>query len=218
MRRKNKIVVILSSIAVAIGIVAGAGALSARANAETWSVADFAAGYVYGETVDIPDRTVSIGENSTIALSTITYPSGKVTREKRVRLGEAGKWTVRYYAELDGKHYAKNETFFVEGRGYNVKSKNSSVEWSDYTDLGITSTGLLVRLANKDSLTFTGLIDVGDLSASAPFVSGFITPDQRGVHDFNKLTFTLTDATDDSVYVKFDINRSQFGKIGRAHV
>ena len=61
MRRKNKIVVILSSIAVAIGIVAGAGALSARANAETWSVADFAAGYVYGETVDIPDRTVSIG-------------------------------------------------------------------------------------------------------------------------------------------------------------
>ena len=95
MRRKNKIVVILSSIAVAIGIVAGAGALSARANAETWSVADFAAGYVYGETVDIPDRTVSIGENSTIALSTITYPSGKVTREKRVRLGEAGKWTVR---------------------------------------------------------------------------------------------------------------------------
>ena len=214
MKRKNKIVAILSAIAVAIGVVAGAGALSARANAETWSVADFAAGYVYGETVDIPDRTVSIGENSTIALSTITYPSGKVTREKRVRLGEAGNWTVRYYAELDGKHYAKDETFFVEGRGYNVKSKNSSVEWSDYTDLGITSTGLLVRLANKDSLTFTGLIDVGDLSASAPFVSGFITPDQRGVHDFNKLTFTLTDATDDSVYVKFDINRSQFGTSG----
>ena len=156
MKRKNKIVAILSAIAVAIGVVAGAGALSARANAETWSVADLDAGNVYGETVDIPDRTVSIGENSTIALSTITYPSGKVTREKRVRLGEAGNWTVRYYAELDGKHYAKNETFFVEGRGYNVKSKNSSVEWSDYTDLGITSTGLLVRLANKDSLTFTG--------------------------------------------------------------
>ena len=180
MRRKNKIVVILSAIAVAIGIVAGAGALSARANAETWSVADFAAGYVYGETVDIPDRTVSIGENSTSALSTITYPSGKVTREKRVRLGEAGNWTVRYYAELDGKHYAKNETFFVEGRGYNVKSKNSSVEWSDYTDLGITSTGLLVRLANKDSLTFTGLIDVGDLSAS-------VIKRKHGIKDFGNI-------------------------------
>lgn len=216
MKHKKLLIALVLSIALLSGGIARIFGFShANAGAEEWSAVKIESSYIYGETLTVPSRALTVGETSVNALFTVTYPSGKVTREASVRLGEVGDYTVRYYAKIGNRQYAMDEKFKVNGFGYETTNGNSSVAYSTYTELGANSTGLVVRLANKDKLTFTKLIDVTSLTSTDALVRFFITPDQRGVADFNKLTFTFADSADSSVYLRIDVNRSQFGGSGK---
>ena len=215
MKHKKSIIAIALCAALFAGLAGFLAIPRAAAGAETWSAVRFDGSYSYGETLTVPSRTVTAGNETVEASFTVTCPDGRVTREQNVRLGAVGNYVVRYYAKAGGKQYATEEKFVVNGFGYEVKNTASSAVYGTYTDLGANSTGLIVRLANKDKITFTKLIDVTKLTAADDLVKFFITPDQRGVADFNKLIFTLTDSADSSVYLKIEINRSQFSGSGR---
>ena len=210
MKRKRTLIAIFAAAIIA-GICAGAVAYAA--GSATWSDVTLENVYAYGETLDIPERTLTVGGATIIAQSSVRYPSGKTTNETTVTLNVAGDWAIRYFAEVGGKQYAKEETFSVEGSAYSLKNKLSSATYGEYTEFDADSTGLLVRLAPKDELTFTKLIDVDSLTKNDTIISGFITPDQRGVFDFQKLTVTLTDSLDDSVYLRVDINGRLFSGV-----
>ena len=190
------------------------GAMSVYAQTEKWSEIEIDAYYAYGDDFTVPERTVTAGDKSAVALFAVTCPNGKVTSEKTVKLGMVGDYVVRYYAGIGSRQYAKEERFSVKGVGYETKSAVSSATYGKYSEYGADSDGLLVRLANKDELTFTKLIDVESLSQTNQIASFFITPDRQGTADFNKLTFRLTDSLDDSVYLDIEINRSQFSGSG----
>lgn len=179
-----------------------------------WSDVEISEVYAYGDTFAVPDRTLTIDGNGVKSLYTVTFPSGKTVRTKSVKLNETGNYTLRYYASVANKQYAAEEKFGVQGFGYRVDSDESSVKFDRYTDFGADSEGLLVRLANGDKLTFTKPINVSALNRKDALVRFFITPEHQGAADFNKLTFTLTDVTDESKYLKIDVNRSQFSGNG----
>lgn len=191
-----------------------AGVISVYAEAEKWSNVDIADSYVYGETFVVPERTVTVGSSTATALTVVKTPDGKVTQAKTVRLGAMGDYVVRYYAKIGSKQYAKEESFSVNGVGYETKNSLSAVSYGKYSEYGADSDGLIVKLANKDELTFTKLIEVGGLNKTAALVRFFITPEQQGTADFNKLTFRLTDSADSSVYLDIEVNRSQFAGSG----
>ncbi len=213
MKNKKTLVAFILTIAfcVSIGTV---GAISVYAKTEKWSAVNIETSYAYGDDFIVPERTVTAGDKTVTALSTVTYPNGKITSEKTVRLGIIGDYVIRYYAEIGSKQYAKEEKFSVNGVGYETKSPLSSAAYGNYGEYGANTDGLLVRLANKDELTFTKLIDVRSLSQATPIADFFITPDRQGSADFNKLIFRLTDSLDDSVYLDIEINRSQFSGSG----
>lgn len=182
-----------------------------------WSESTIAASYPYGTEFSVPSKTLTIHGKTVQASSTIRYPDGTLSQEPKILLSAVGEYFVTYYAESDGIHYSTEDRFTVDHYAYHVSDPKSSLRYGSYTDFGSQSDGLLVRLANGDTLTFGKVIDVTKLTAveTNAIVSGFITPDIKGAADFNKLTFTLTDIVDPSVYLTIDINRSQFSGKGK---
>ena len=76
------------------------GAMSAYAQTEKWSEIEIDAYYAYGDDFTVPERTVTAGDKSAVALFAVTCPNGKVTSEKTVKLGMVGDYVVRYYAGI----------------------------------------------------------------------------------------------------------------------
>ena len=209
---KHKLTIIFILIITVICSTAAVFAIGA--NSAVWSDVDIAEVYAYGDTFEVPERTLTVGSSEVNALSTVSFPSGETVRGKTVRLGETGNYTVRYYASIGKEQFSVEEHFTVQGFGYMADSDNSTVSYGNYTEFGADSTGLIVKLANGDKLTFTKLIDVTSLTQSDALFRFFITPEHQGAADFNKLTLTLTDSVDSSKYLKIDVNRGQFSSGG----
>lgn len=177
------------------------------AQAEEWKGDEIKQTYVFGETLKVPDYVLNINGKELKATSVVEFPDGTNYGETEVRLSQAGEYEIKYMATVGDKIYVKKFDFNVEYTAYNIGSADSSVEYGKYTEFESNSSGLIVRLARGDTLSFTKLIDVSDLISTNNLIEGFITPDKRGVADFDKLTVTLTDAFDTSNYVNIDIFR-----------
>lgn len=210
MKRGLTMIIILLCVAICSTVTV----FAVGANAAVWSEVNIAEFYAYGDTFAVPERTLTVGTNTVKALHTVSFPSGDAVRGKSVKLSEMGNYTVRYYASIGKEQYSDEKSFTVQGFGYGVNSAESSVAYGRYTEFGADSTGLIVKLANGDKLTFTKLIDVAALTQSDALFKFFITPEHQGSADFNKLTLTLTDALDSSKYLKIDVNRGQFSSGG----
>ena len=185
-------------------------AFGVTANAdEVWNAdgTELAETYRIGETVSLPDYTLEYNGKTAAAERSLHFPDGTATHEKEVELSKAGDYTVYYNAVIDGKVFSRSLAFTADYKSYYFTGANSVATYGAYTEYGCSSTGLQVRLGNGESLIFTRFVDVESLTKDDMIIQGFITPDQRGGADFDKLTVTLTDAKDPSVYLRFDLNR-----------
>ena len=217
MKLKTKIVALASTALLFAGAAFGVGITLNNANAEEWTATatewQWEEKYAFGSTLDVPAYTVTVGGETIAANAIVTLPNGSTTTEAALALNQAGVYTVSYYANKDGKEYAKTVTFEVPYKAYYATSDRSSVEYGEYSaydskdDTTHTTKGLLVRLANGDKLEFSHLIDTTKLTSKDNLMTGFITPDAFNVADFDKLIVTLTDSQDPSVYLQMEINR-----------
>ena len=207
--KKSKIkIAVISALAFSAVSAMAIGATSMKnAVAEEWRGEEIKQNYVYGDTLDVPDYVVNVNGKELTAESVVEFPDGTNYGSDSVRLSQAGKYTVKYMAADGGKIYVKSFDFNVDYTAYTLNSAESSAEYGTYTEFGANSEGLKVRLAKGDTLEFTKLIDVADLTSTNQIIKGFITPDKRGAADFDKLTVTLTDALDSSVYVNIGVWR-----------
>ncbi len=178
-----------------------------KAYAEEWKGGEIKQNYVFGETLKVPEYVLSVNGKQLKATSVVEFPDGTNFGSDEVCLSQAGKYGVKYMAIDGGKIYVKTFGFNVGYTAYNMSGAESLAEYGKYTEFEANSEGLKVRLAKGDTLSFTKLIDVADLTSTNNIIEGFITPDKRGTADFDKLTLTLTDAIDSSIYVNIDIMR-----------
>ena len=210
---KKKLWIASLLAALSIGVAVGGVACMAKPQVmtkaeENWTVAtDIDNKYLYGTSFEVPAAEVEVNGEKVAATATVTYPNGLTVNTASVPLNQAGKYTITYRAVVGGIHCVEEKTFSVENKGYLVQSEESSVEYGTYTKFNAHSDGLIVRLAENDSLTFSQLIDFNELTGTSPLVEFFITPDSQGVYDFSTLVFTFTDAMDDSIYLRYQMRR-----------
>ncbi len=206
-RFKTKLVVaICFAVTMIFAAVIGASGISRKAYAEEWKGGEIKTAYSYGETIRIPEYTLTTDGKTLNAVAVVCFPDGTNYRGGEIKLDQAGRYAVKYTAVDNDKVYAKTFNFDVGYNGWNT-SGDSETSYGSYTEYGADSIGLNVRLAKNDSLVFTKLIDVSDLVAANNIFEGFVTPDKRGVADFDKLIVRLTDAKDPSVYVDITLAR-----------
>ena len=106
MKNKKTLVAFILSVAlfVSLGMV---GAISVYAQTEKWSSVNIESVYAYGDEFTVPERTVTAVGKSVTALTTVTYPNGKITSEKSIKLSICGNYVIRYYAEIGSKPLKK---------------------------------------------------------------------------------------------------------------
>lgn len=190
------------------GTVAGATAVkSLAADDFSWEIDELAESYGYGTIFTLPEGYVTVNGTKVQAKAVLKYPDGTATSALKVKLWQAGVYTVGYFAEKDGKPYSAEKTFNVDGSLLTYGS-SSTAEYTTYTKYGCDSysnnTGLMVRLAQNDTLTINKLIDVNALTVNDLLIGAYAVPDEQGIADFDAINFRLTDSQDDSVYL--DIN------------
>lgn len=205
---RKKIAIGLAAAVCAAAAVSGGIALYSPALAE-WDDAALRSEYAYGETLSVPLRRASVGGQVADAVSTVKYPDGTSTLKTELALDMAGEYTVSYTAALGGRTYKTEESFSVYDGIYRV-GPASSAEYGRHEKSKSTD-GVMVSLAQGDTLQFTQLIDLTDATKDQPVVEAFAVPATSGILEFSRLEFTLTDAEDSSCYLRVSARQSSEG-------
>ena len=226
MKLKTKIIAFAATALIAVGGVIGGGFALNNASAEEWSASvsewEWQETYAYASKFSVPAYELNVGDKTVDATSAVIYPDGTRTTNKEIVLNQSGIYTVVYYASEGGKEYSKKVNFTVEYKAYYVTTDSSSAEYGVYTGFGADTAeyagykhdGLLVSLANGDSLDFAHIVDVTKLDMTMPILEGFVTPEAFNAAEFELLTLRLTDVEDPSIYLDIDVNRWWYTSLG----
>ena len=199
---------VLASAVTASGLAAIVAPKHSAALAQSvWSDPAEETSRAYGSTFVVPERTVTVGGTTVTAQSVVIRPDGSATVEKSVSLNVSGVYTVVYTAIVGGKSYSDEVSFRVDDANYVLSGEGSSATYGKHA-LSASTSGLLVRLNQGDSITFNAPIDVKNAKGTESLVEAFATPDEKGTFDFEKLCFTFTDAEDPSVYLRVNVRQS----------
>lgn len=215
MRKSWRMIAVTALVALAVfalgaPVQSGGGKVSEAFAQPVWSQSSLEQEYGFGTVLTVPERTVTVDDKSAKATSVVEYPDGSATRKTEVTLNMDGVYTLTYTAVIDGQPYAETETFKVIDKLVNVSSGDSSVTYGKY-QYANSAEGLMIRLADGDTATFTPIIDVSKLTMSDVLVEGFATPDVKGQVDFRRLYYTFTDVSDPSVYMRVSVRQSNEG-------
>ncbi len=152
--------------------------------------------YEFGTVFTVPERTVTAGGETVPMTHTVVYPDGTSTLKSEITLNMSGVYTVCYQAFAGGKPYADEISFQVKEYLYYFDTDKSSARYAE-------GQGLLVELAEGDTMHFNAVIEMNDLTVNDVLLEAFATPEEQGRFDFKRLYFTFTDVEDPSNYLTF---------------
>ena len=197
------------------GLLIGIAAVCSSAAASTASVsADalelngqaYRSKYILGSSINVPQAVLSYDGEEYIAEGTVVYPSGKCLSADRVRLDEAGAYTVEYKTavEINGKRRNIEETldFAVVSATYSVSDENSSVTYGkDASQYELDMNGLTVNLQSGDTLNVNQPIDLNDTTSRDAICKLSVLPSTKGNAEALRVNMILTDCYDPTNYV-----------------
>lgn len=187
---------------------------SALAATASWSDPQLKLEYEYGARFSVPARTVTVDDKTVTATAVLQLPDGSATRLTDIVLDMSGVYTLRYTAIVDGAPYFDEHKFSVIEPLFVSSGEKSSFEYGKWDALSagapsdVTTSGLLVSLAEGETFTCNQLIDVRNASKTQALFEGFVTPSTMGSADFENLTFTFADAVDPNVYFRVKAQQS----------
>lgn len=173
-------------------------AFTVSANAQ---VEELQTSYELNETLVIPQGTVSYnGETHEATSVSLLYPSGVAKSGDTHLLDEAGVYTVRYEASVEGKSVREEKTFRVNYDLFTSATGESAFGYGTHA-YAPKKEGLVVSVPNKDTLTANQIIDLTKLTKHDNIISFFFTPTNIGTADCNETQIVLTDVYDPNNYV-----------------
>lgn len=177
----------------------------------------FEESYASGETVQLPERTVSDGNKEYTAHALVTTPSGITLTGSSVLLDEAGKYSVSYVANKEDGTVIKEEySFIVADQLYSVTSSLSTLGYGhSLANYDINSDVVLASVSSRDRFNFTPKINLNQLDGKE-FLEFFVTPEVIGTPDASKIQVMLTDAYDEDNFVVISIKKGTAAEAGAA--
>lgn len=164
-----------------------------------WSATQIEEVYKVNSEFTIPSRTISANGKTAEAQGVLVYPDGTATLKSPSVLNQTGIYHVNWATEIDGQPYVAEQIFLVHDPILSCGTETTIEYGKPHT---AASEGMLVHLAQGDTLTFKQYIDLADLTKENYFVEFFVYPTTKGVADMDAIVFTLTDSQNPDIYVK----------------
>ena len=211
---KKKIVTSILGIAMGLFAVAGVwlGAHDLQSNRITakaeWSNEQITQEYFLGAEFKLPEAKLTVGEKTVDANVSLIAPDGSATRAEKTVLNQVGTYVLKYSAVVDGKPYGKDVSFDVRGDMITYKSESTKIGYQTCENASDPDKEYLtVSLAQGDTITFSQLIDVSDITKDDTLIDLFVSPSAIGLADFDRLNYMLTDSTNPNIYLKVRLSR-----------
>ena len=191
-RKISLLSLVLLLLACSIG-----GAVIAFANTQPPLVSEV----VYEQTYDMNDvleiKKGSITFNNTQkqANSYIIFPDGQAYRKDKVVLGVEGKYTIRYFADFNGRRVYEDKEFYVNPPLYSVSSSSASATYKK--EMG----GVEVKIPSGSYFNYNNILDFNTISADSPFISFYVQASETGYQDFGVVVVKLTDYKDPNNFI-----------------
>ena len=201
MTKNTKII----AIALAVLMLASATVLCMFAFAE--NQATLPEKVFVGDSVTIPDKTLSLNGESKAATVTVTMPDGGLFGGNKIVASQAGKYLVTYSATISGKTVTEQTSFVALRRPENmfVANKYATAETGNFTAGEFSYNGVLLTMKNNAEVTFDKVIDVTDFTRADEFLDFMVVPSAEGKNDFAELVITLTDVENSANVVKISV-------------
>ncbi len=206
----KKILGVTLGLAVVAGVGFGVSNLQSdnvAAMAE-WSNAEITEAYFLGAEFELPEAKLTIEDKTVDASVALIFPDGNATRAEKTVLNQVGTYILKYSAIVDGKPYGKDVPFDVRGDMITYKSESTKIGYQTCAYASDPSKEYLtVSLAQGDTVTFSQLIDVSDITKDETLIDLFVTPATEGIADFDRLNYMFTDSANPDVYLKVRLSR-----------
>ncbi len=175
----------------------------ARAYSVEYVESEIKAYYDLGQNFVSPTAKVKDGEVSYASTRQVLYyPDGRAFSASEYVLSNPGKYTLRYYADNNGKSIYAEDNFIVKNSAYSVSGPTSSVYYGNTgADKGNLD-GLIVSVAPGDVFTYGKAIDLTNRKKTEKFISLFAIPEVQGASDVKEFNIRLTDVADANNFVE----------------
>ncbi|MBQ9756197.1 MAG: hypothetical protein IJV99_01195 [Clostridia bacterium] len=201
-RLKKKLILICLTVLLVVSLM-GFGISSVSANQAVLSEVTYQRTYKLGDEFQIQSAKFTYQSKEYDAEGVICYPSGKRVSKDSVLLTEAGKHSIEYLANADGKLLKKTVEFVVLDNVYSIDgvgemSYGENEYFSEYDGIN----GLNVSLGKESTFKYNKVIDVSKLTRTDSVMEWYCTPQITGSYDVKTVYFRLTDVYDPENYVQ----------------
>lgn len=172
--------------------------------------------YAQGTAFEIPQATITVGEDTAPATGTLIAPDGVKTSETTV-LEHIGYYTLEYKATVSGQERVCTRDFYVSQSNFSV-TEGGSVEFGTYpydseiTEANRIGDGVIASIPKGGELVYNEVLDLSVNSFinknetsvgyyNTPFFGMYFIPSEFGTEDFTVVNIRLTDIHDDANYV-----------------
>lgn len=175
----------------------GAVFIAGADDVPVWDGDDVQAQYTSSRKLTVPTKAVTVGGKTETASAVVRFPDGTAKKVDSLFLEQTGLYTVSYTANVNGKLYSTSSDFRVVSASV-LTGENSTAVWG--YDEQYADTGLMIGLAQGETVTFANTVDVSGLTADTagitPLIELYVAPENIGRTDFRRLYVTLTDSAD----------------------
>lgn len=162
--------------------------------------------YVVGEVLDFPKMSLEYDGTQYKTETVLYYPNGDVKKCSNVRFSSAGKYTLEYRREVNGRLLKKSYDLTVSDYTYTINGASQAEYKTDDSIYDTGLTGLWLNLSNGGKFEYNKVINLRDLEKGEDAIELFLLPSNPGYRDLTDLTITFTDAYDASNQVIVQIN------------
>lgn len=169
--------------------------LNNQAKAATLSeTVEFETYYTLNSVIDVPDSRIVYEGNSYDADIKVISPDGKAyaLSSEGIVAEQSGVYSVIYYAVINGKYVSVEKQFSVKQSAFTFDGERSSFYYGAHKTYAPEKNGLVVSLAQGETLYYNRIINLAELDGETVF-SMFVTPSEEPLADADKLFFKFTD-------------------------
>ena len=159
--------------------------------------------YDLGQNFVSPTAKVKVDDASYVSTKQVLYyPDGRAFSASEYVLSNPGKYTLRYYADNNGKSIYAEDDFIVKNSAYSVSGPTSSVYYGNTgADKGNLD-GLIVSIAPGDVFTYGKALDLSNRKKTEKLISLFAIPEIQGAADVREFKVRLTDVADANNFIE----------------